>query len=62
VSRLAPTDGRLSIGLGGQYTEGKHKLRAGIEYVSLGDAEDASGVQFEGNSAIGVGISYTASF
>ena len=38
------------------------KARAGIEYVSIGDATDGSGVQFEGNSAIGVGMSFTYSF
>ncbi|MFW2541859.1 outer membrane protein transport protein [Primorskyibacter sp. 2E107] len=62
ASRLAPTDGRTSLGLGGQFTEGPHKLRVGMEYVKLGDATDSTGVQFKDNSAWGVGVSYTASF
>ncbi|WP_136443651.1 hypothetical protein [Pacificoceanicola onchidii] len=62
ASRLAPTDGRTSFGIGAQFTEGAHKLRVGAEYVKLGDATDASGTEFTGNSAWGVGVSYTANF
>ncbi|WGW02665.1 OmpP1/FadL family transporter [Tropicibacter oceani] len=62
ASRLSPTDGRTSFGVGAQFTEGAHKLRIGMEYVKLGDAKDASGTKFEGNSAIGFGMAYTASF
>ena len=46
----------------GQMVDGNVKLRGGIEYVSLGNAEDASGVKFEDNSAIGMGLSLTVSF
>ncbi|WP_425100551.1 hypothetical protein [Tropicibacter sp. S64] len=62
ASRLSPTDGRTSLGLGAQFTEGPHKLRVGVEYVDLGDATDASGTKFKNNSAWGVGVSYTANF
>ncbi|MDJ0820748.1 MAG: outer membrane protein transport protein [Paracoccaceae bacterium] len=62
ASRLAPTDGRFSIGIGGQITEGNSKFRGGVEYVKLGDATDGSGVQFEGNSALGMGMSFTVEF
>ncbi len=62
ASRLAPTDGRISLGIGGQWQDENAKLRAGMEYVSLGDATDGSGVEFSGNSAIGVGMSFTLSF
>ena len=62
ISRLSPTDGLMSFGIGGQLVDGNVKLRGGIEYVSLGNAEDASGVKFEDNSAIGMGLSLTVSF
>lgn len=62
VSRLSPTDGLFAFGIGGQLTNGNVKLRGGIEYVSLGDAEDASGVKFENNSAVGMGMSLTVAF
>ncbi|MFZ7090578.1 OmpP1/FadL family transporter [Primorskyibacter sp. 2E233] len=62
ASRLSPTDGRTSIGLGAQFTEGPHKLRVGLEYVKLGNATDSTGVKFENNSAIGFGMSYTTTF
>ncbi len=63
ASRLSPTDGRFSIGVGGQWTDGEGmKARAGIEYAKLGDATDGSGTRFEGNSAIGVGMSFSYSF
>lgn len=62
ASRLAPTDGMFAFGIGGQYSKDNIKLRGGMEYVKLGDAEDASGTKFEGNSAIGVGVSLSMSF
>ncbi len=62
ASRLAPTDGRRSIGIGGQYTEGNMNIRFGAEYVKLGDAVDASGNQFSGNDALGLGIQVTIGF
>ncbi|CUH77287.1 outer membrane protein transport protein [Tropicibacter naphthalenivorans] len=62
ASRLSPTDGKISFGIGGQVTEGNMKMRGGIEYVKLGDATDASGTKFKGNSAIGMGLSFTVSF
>ncbi|MBO9464605.1 outer membrane protein transport protein [Tropicibacter sp. R15_0] len=62
ASRLAPTDGMFAFGIGGQYSKDNIKLRGGMEYVKLGDAEDASGTKFEGNSAFGVGVSLSMSF
>ena len=62
ASRLSPTDGRQSIGLGGSYTMGKTKLTGGIEYVWLGDAVDGSGVNYNGNDAVGIGFSIGHSF
>lgn len=62
ASRLAPTDGSIAFGVGGAYTDGKATFRAGVEYVKLGDAEDASGVDFSDNTAVGIGASLTFSF
>ncbi|KUF11733.1 outer membrane protein transport protein [Pseudoponticoccus marisrubri] len=62
TSRLSPTDGRLGLALGGQVETDMVKMRGGIEYVSLGDATDSSGTEFSGNSAIGVGLSFTMKF
>ncbi len=62
ASRLAPTDGMLAFGLGGQYTNDNVSMRGGIEYVKLGDAEVADGSKFEGNSAFGFGLSVKVTF
>ena len=57
ASRLSPTDGMQSIGIGGSWTQGSIKVTGGVEYVKLGDAVDASGTVFSGNDAVGVGVS-----
>lgn len=57
ASRLAPTDGNRSIGIGGTYTQGNMKITAGLEYVKLGNAVDGSGTQFSKNKAVGFGMS-----
>jgi long-chain fatty acid transport protein len=57
ASRLAPTDGSTSIGIGGSYTMDNIKITGGVEYVKVGDAVDGSGVRFAGNDALGVGVS-----
>jgi long-subunit fatty acid transport protein len=62
ASRLAPTDGSFGLGIGGQYTLDDMKLRAGVQYVKLGDATDGSGVEFSGNSALGFGFQVSFSF
>jgi long-subunit fatty acid transport protein len=62
ASRLAPTDGSFSFGVGGQYSKDNMKVRGGVQYVKLGDATDGSGVQFTGNSAIGFGMQVSFSF
>lgn len=62
TSRLAPRDGILSLGVGGQYKMDNMTLRGGVEYAWIGDAEDASGVKYDGNTALGVGLSLTVDF
>ncbi len=62
ASRLAPTDGMESIGIGGSWTQDTIKITGGIEYVSVGDAVDGSGTQFSGNSALGIGVTVDFTF
>lgn len=57
ASRLSPTDGSKSFGIGGTYTKDAMKITAGLEYVKVGDAVDGSGTRFEGNKAVGLGLS-----
>jgi len=57
ASALSPTDGQKTFGIGGTYTKDAVKITAGIEYVELGDAVDGSGTVFEGNKAVGFGLS-----
>ena len=62
ASRLSPTDGRRSFGIGGSWTHDKMKITGGVEYVRLGDAVDASGTRFSGNDAVGVGVNVAFTF
>ncbi|MEM8980110.1 MAG: outer membrane protein transport protein [Pseudomonadota bacterium] len=57
ASRLAPTDGSTGIGIGGRYTMDNVTLSGGLEFVQIGEATDGSGVEFDGNSAFGLGFS-----
>lgn len=57
ASRLSPTDGMQSIGIGGSWSQNNIKVTGGVEYVKLGDAVDASGTVFSGNDALGLGLS-----
>ena len=56
ASRLSPTDGSKSIGIGATLTRDKMKVTAGVEYAWLGDATDGSDVEFKDNTAVGFGI------
>lgn len=62
ASRLSPTDGMSSIGLGGTWTRDTMKITGGVEYVKLGSAVDGSGTRFSGNTAVGVGVSVDFAF
>ncbi|WP_323764287.1 OmpP1/FadL family transporter [Marinovum sp.] len=61
-SRLSPTDGYTSIGLGGSYTMGQVKITAGVEHAWLGDAESSTPTDFSDNTATGFGISVGFAF
>lgn len=59
ASTLSPTDGYVSLGLGGTYTQDNMKITAGVRYVKLGDASTAGPAgnsTFTGNSAVGFGL------
>ena len=62
ASRLTPTDGSKSLGVGLNITRDNINIRTGIEYVKVGDATDGSGVEFSGNDAIGFGVSVGINF
>lgn len=72
---LAPTDGNLSLGLGGTYTmNDTTKITAGVRYIMLGDADTEHplagtsvpagtvGAEFRDNTAIAFGLQLTTSF
>ena len=66
-ANLGPTDGNLSIGLGGSYTKGNMKITAGVKYVDIGDAQTTlndvhAASNFTNNHAIGVGFKVAYSF
>ncbi len=62
ASRLAPTDGSTSFGVGATYRQDKLKITGGIEYATLGDATDSSGTSFTGSDALGLGLQIGYSF
>lgn len=62
ASRLAPTDGATSLGLGVTWRKDNLKVTGGVEYARVGDATDASGTRFTGNDAMGVGVQIGYSF
>ncbi|SFR48390.1 OmpP1/FadL family transporter [Litoreibacter janthinus] len=60
-SNLGPTDGNISIGLGGTYTNGGVKVTGGVRYIKIGNAQTtlgggAAASNFTDNKAIAVGI------
>ena len=61
-SRLSPTDGYTSVGLGGSYTMGQAKITAGVEHAWLGDAETSSPTKFSDNTATGFGLTLGFAF
>lgn len=66
-SRLSPTDGMTSIGIGATYRKDHFKVTGGIEYANLGDAVvgDAAVLNsgsFSDNKAVGVGITFGYTF
>jgi len=64
ASNLSPTDGNISISVGGTYNMGNGlEVTGGVRYVKLGDATtETIGAEFADNSAIGVGLKVGYSF
>jgi len=65
ASNLSPTDGYISVSVGGQYQINETTdISGGIRYVWLGDAttEPPVGGTFEDNTAIALGVSIGYSF
>ena len=56
ASRLAPTDGQSTFGIGGTYTRDNLKITGGVEYIRIGGAVDGSGTVFEGNDGMVLGF------
>ncbi len=62
ASNLSPTDGSLSLGLGGTYKFADNmKVTGGVRYVSVGDANTGI-ADFKDNSALGLGLKVSYSF
>ena len=67
-ANLGPTDGNLSIGLGGSYTRGNMKISGGVRYIAIGDAQTAIALgtvhaaDFNSNYAIAAGLKVGFSF
>lgn len=62
ASRLAPTDGSVSYGVGGSYAINGVDITGGLEYAILGDATDGTPVEFADNTALGFGLSIGFNF
>jgi len=62
ASRLSPTDGIRSVGIGGSWTRGNVKVTGGLEYVKVGDAVDSTATDFSSNEAVGFGMNVQFSF
>lgn len=62
ASRLAPTDGSTGFGIGATWRQDGMKVTGGLEYVEVGDAVDGSGTRFQGNSAVGFGVTVGYTF
>lgn len=60
---LAPTDGFVSLSLGGAYTMDNMEISGGVRYVKIGDATTSTaGAVFSGNSAVAIGMKVGFSF
>ncbi len=62
-SNLSPTDGYLSVQVGGKYTMGNMNISGGVRIVKVGDAVTSGiGSTFADNTAVGVGMKVGYSF
>ena len=57
-SNLSPTDGYLSVQVGGSYTIGDMEINAGVRLVQVGDTTtETLGADFADNTALAYGLS-----
>ncbi len=56
LSNLGPTDGFASVGLGVTYRDGPIMVAGGVQYRKLGGGTTPQNAQFDGNSALGLGL------
>lgn len=60
ASNLGPTDGIISVGVGGSYTLQGWEISGGVRYAWIGDADITAGTgkagEFEDNTAVGLGL------
>jgi long-subunit fatty acid transport protein len=61
AGQLGPTDGRLSLGLGAEYTIGNVSIAGGVQYTDIGNAQTANSAgaalaNFNDNDAIAFGL------
>ncbi|MEJ8560706.1 outer membrane protein transport protein [Yoonia sp. GPGPB17] len=63
TSNLGPTDGYLSLQVGGAYTLTTGvEVSGGVRFVNIGDADTTINAEFEDNTAVGVGLKVAYSF
>jgi long-subunit fatty acid transport protein len=66
VGNLGPTDGFISIQIGGTYTRDNMKISAGVRYIEVGDARVRGGAtgnaRFSSNHAVAIGMKVGFSF
>ena len=63
TGNLGPTDGRIGLGLAGNYTFGNGaELTAGIQYSVIGNANTTVGASFSDNDSLAAGITIGTSF
>lgn len=62
LTTLGPVDGRASIGIGASYDVGQMTITGAVNYVMLGEAQNALGTTFSDGSALAAGIRIGYSF
>lgn len=63
ASNLSPTDGLASLQVGGSYTKDNMKISGGVRYAHIGHATTlGGGANFDGNSAVALGVKIGFSF
>lgn len=56
LTSLGPVDGRFGVTLGGSYNTERMRVSGGVTYNMLGDAENVLQTDFNGGTALGLGL------